>query len=144
MSDEEKRQHVSSSTRRMSEQSWLILNALSSSLEPLPGIDIIRRVESYMTGASGVSETLDPSTLHYSLERMEDDGLVRCDGEREVSVPGPRGTMRHAMRAVYVITGLGSMALAQHDALYEAARRSRVVAPGFFPGAPVLRPAGGA
>ncbi len=144
LSDEDARRHVADATRRMGDQSWLILNALSSSHEPLPGIAIIRRVEAYLSAASGLPETLDPSTLHYSLERMEDDGLVRCEGEREVQVPGPRGTTRRAMRAVYKITGLGSLALAQHDALHEAARRGRVVTHGFLPGVPAMRPTGGA
>ena len=96
--------------RRMGEQSWLILSVLEP-VNPLPGIEILRRVERLLEVADYPTKTLDPSTLHYALKRMEDDGLVRNEGQREVEVPGPRGTKRREPRAVYTMTGLGAQVL---------------------------------
>ncbi len=106
---------------RMQDASWFILSVLDP-VQSLPGIEIIRRVESIYTDAGYPQRRLDPSTLHYGLKRMTDDGLVRRDGEREVDVPGPHNTMRRELRAVFVITGEGQRALALRDRL-EAARR---------------------
>lgn len=107
---------------RMQDASWFILSALDPG-RPLPGIEIIRRVEEVYAAAGVPRRRLDPSTLHYGLKRMAEDGLVRRDGEREVEVPGPRGTTRREMRAVFVITGEGQRALALRDRLEVARRR---------------------
>ena len=96
--------------RRMGEPSWHILRVLNP-VDPMPGIEIIRRVETLLTAADYPYKRLDPSTLHYALKRMAEDGLVRCEGQQEVDVPGPRGTSRRELRPVYVITGLGAEVL---------------------------------
>jgi DNA-binding PadR family transcriptional regulator len=108
---------------RMQDASWLILSALDPA-RPLHGIEIIRRVEAVYAEAGYPQRHLDPSTLHYGLKRMIDDGLVRREGEREVDVPGPRGTTRREPRAVYTITGEGRRALALRDQLELARRRA--------------------
>lgn len=107
--------------RRMGEPSWLILRALDPS-EPMPGIEIIRQVEEWLHQANYAYKRLDPSTLHYALKRMEEDGLVECAGWREVDVPGPRGATRRERRPVYVITGAGLRALSGKDLLDQVAR----------------------
>ena len=61
---------------------------------------------------------------------MDDDGLIRGEGDREVEVPGPRGTIRRAMRPVYVITGLGEVALARRRRL-ETLPTSAALGPGW-------------
>ena len=83
---------------------------------PVPGTEIIDRVEEMLARANYPMKTLDPSTLHYALERMSKDGLVAHRGRREVDVPGPLGTKRRAPRDVYVITGLGQQVL-EHKGL---------------------------
>lgn len=108
---------------RMQDASWFILSALDP-VHPLPGIEIIRRVESIYADAGYPWRHLDPSTLHYGLKRMTDDGLVRRDGEREVDVPGPHSTTRRESRAVFVITGEGQRALVLRDRLEVARRRA--------------------
>jgi DNA-binding PadR family transcriptional regulator len=120
----EKRQEDSLETifRRMGEPSWLILQALDSS-RALPGIEIIRRVERLLHDVDYPFTRLDPSTLHYALKRMEEDGLVKCEGRREVDVPGPRGTTRRETRSVYKIMGLGTQALSRRARLVEASHR---------------------
>ena len=95
---------------RMQEPSWLILSALDAT-HAQAGIEIIRKVEGFYENAGYPHRRLDPSTLHYALRRMEQDGLVRCEGQQETDVPGPRGRTRREPRAVYVISGLGSQAL---------------------------------
>src|SRR5215212_8406979 len=97
---------LESIVRRMGQPSWLILAVLDP-VRPLPGTEIIDRVEDLLARADYPMKTLDPSTLHYGLKRMIDDGLVAHQGRREVDVPGPHGTKRRALRDVYVITGTG-------------------------------------
>lgn len=104
--------------RRMGEPSWFILRALHPT-EGRPGIDVIRRVERTLEAADYPYKTLDPSTLHYALKRMIEDGLVRMLGKEIVDVPGPRGSTRREERPVYVITGLGSAVLNRRRA-YDA------------------------
>lgn len=94
----------------MGAPSWLILYVLRKD-EAIPGIEIIRRVEVLLHRVDSPHKRLDPSTLHYALRRMEDDGLVRLEGEREVEVPGPRGTTQRQPRSVYIITDLGQQIL---------------------------------
>jgi len=106
----------------MGEPSWLILAALGPA-QPLPGVEILRRVEALLAEAAYPTTHLDPSTLHYALKRMEEDGLVHCPGTRDVTVPGPRGTTRREHRAVYVITGRGAQALEHHRRLSAAVER---------------------
>lgn len=96
--------------RRMGEPSWLILHALIGS-EPIPGIEIINRVEDILTEAGYPARRLDPSTLHYALKRMEDDGFVYCGTEREVDVPSAHGGTRRELRPVFSLTGLGARAI---------------------------------
>jgi DNA-binding PadR family transcriptional regulator len=108
---------------RMQDASWLILSALDPA-RPLPGIEIIKRVEAVYAEAGYPQRHLDPSTLHYGLKRMTDDGLVRREGERDVDVPGPRGASRRESRAVFVITGEGQRALALREQLEMARRRA--------------------
>ena len=69
--------------RRMGEQSWWILRVLSPT-EAIPGIEIIGRVQRLLTAADYPTKRLDPATLHYALKRMQDDGLIRYESEREV------------------------------------------------------------
>lgn len=106
--------------KRMGEPSWLILYALEAE-HAIPGIEIIRRVERLLDDAGYPTRKLDPSTLHYALKRMEEDGLVARRGKQEVEVPGPRGTTRHEMREVYVVSALGEQALKRRERL-DAAR----------------------
>jgi DNA-binding PadR family transcriptional regulator len=114
----------------MQEPSWLILSALDP-IHALAGIEIIRKVEGFYQNAGYPHRHLDPSTLHYALRRMEEDGLVRCEGQQETEVPGPWGTTRLAPRAVYVITGLGSEALSRRAQLQKAALGRRLQVPQF-------------
>ena len=115
--------------RRMGEPSWWILRVLSAT-EPIPGIEIIQRVHRLLATADYPMKRLDPATLHYALKRMDDDGLIRGEGDREVEVPGPRRTIRLAMRPVYVITGLGEVALARRRRL-ETLPTSAALGPGW-------------
>ena len=87
----------------------------------LPDSEIIRRVEEGLRRADYPTKKVDPSTVHYALKRMVDDGLVEQKREQEVDVPGPRGTVRREARTVYVITGLGATALRRRLALNFAA-----------------------
>lgn len=102
--------------RRMGEPSWLILGVLDP-VAGRPGVEIIRQVEDLFNRVNYPTQHLDPSTLHYALKRMEEDGLVRCDGRRLVEVPGPHGTTRPEQRSIYVITPLGVAALECRHAL---------------------------
>lgn len=113
--------------RRMGEPSWLILRVLNPA-DAIPGIEIIRRVEDLLETAEYPYKRLDPSTLHYALKRMAEDGLVRCEGQREVEVPGPRGTSRRESRPVYVITGLGAEALDRRRLLEAIVPRAALLA----------------
>ena len=68
---------------------------------------------------------------------MDDDGLISCtmaEGDREVGrcreVEGRGGTIRRAMRPVYVITGLGEVALARRRRL-ETLPTSAALGPGW-------------
>ncbi len=108
--------------RRMQQPSWLILSVLDPTI-PLPGTQIIDRVEALYAKAGYPTRTLDPSTAHYAIRRLIEDGLVRSAGKREVDVPGPRGTTRRAEREVYLITGLGRQVLTYKQQLDEAAAR---------------------
>jgi len=97
--------------RKLGQPSWLILAALDPA-HPLAGTQIIDRVETLLTRAEFPQRTLDPSTLHYALKRLGDDGLVKALGKREVDVPGPHGTTHRALRDVYVLSGEGLRARA--------------------------------
>jgi DNA-binding PadR family transcriptional regulator len=108
--------------RRMGDPSWLILAVLDP-VEGIPGVEIIGRVEKVLQQADYPTRRLDPSTLHYGLKRMEEDGLICCTGRREVDVPGPRGTTRREQRSVYVVTALGERALERRRALDRVAYR---------------------
>src|SRR3990172_1507909 len=57
----------------MGEPSWLVLQVLEPD-DAIPAVEIIRRVERLLTAADYPRKHLDPSTLHYALRRMEDDG----------------------------------------------------------------------
>ncbi len=131
MANKRERDPLEEGIRRMGEPSWLILRALYGSLGPIPGIEIIQRVEDYLVQADWPYKELEASTLHYALRRMEDDGFVRRQGERDVDVPGPRGSTRREKRVVYAITGLGSQAVTRRDVLDRVSKRP-VVAPGFM------------
>jgi DNA-binding PadR family transcriptional regulator len=102
---------------RMQEPSWAILSALDPT-HARPGIELLDLVEAMYRASDYPRRRLDPSTLHYALRRMEQDGLVTCDGEREVEVPGPWETRIRQTRPVYRITGYGQMALDRHARLY--------------------------
>src|SRR3990172_10814151 len=90
----------------MGEPSWLVLQVLEPD-DAIPAVEIIRRVERLLTAADYSRKHLDPSTLHYALRRMEDDGMINCEGRREVDVPSPRGGTRREIRPVYSITEVG-------------------------------------
>lgn len=102
--------------KRMGEPSWWILSALDPTT-PLPGIEIIRQVEDLLRRADYPHTRLDPSTLHYALQRMIDDGLVRHEGKRIVEIARASGTPAKRSRDVYTITGLGMRALARRQSL---------------------------
>ena len=116
--------------RRMGEPSWLILHVLDPS-DAIPAIEIVRRVEGVLERAEYPHRHLDPSTTHYALRRMQSDGLIVCEGERLVEVPGPRGSSRLEMRPLYVISPLGTEALAARDRLdaLTVSRRRRLLSP---------------
>ncbi|HEV2125115.1 MAG TPA: PadR family transcriptional regulator [Chloroflexota bacterium] len=116
--------------QRMGEPSWWILSVLEPT-NGIPGIEIIRRVNAMLAEASYPQTSLDPSTLHYALRRMQEEGLVEHRGDRMVEVPGPRGTVRNESRAVYGITGLGAQVLAKRLHLNDAmAARAQGLASG--------------
>ena len=115
--------------KRMGEPSWLLLRVLDPS-QPIPAIEMIRRVQVILTTADYPQKRLDPSTVHYALKRMEAAGLIQARGRQEVDVPGPRGGVRREERSVYVISGLGSRVLRSRDRL-EAIGRNHVLAPGW-------------
>jgi DNA-binding PadR family transcriptional regulator len=112
--------------KRMGTPSFLILAVLEPNVG-LAGTQIIDRAECLLAASGYPTRTLDPATLHYALKRMEDDGLVACQGKQEVDVPGPHGTKRRELRSVYVITGLGSRVL-QHKCRLDAAMAERAFA----------------
>lgn len=120
--------------RRMGEPSWLILSVLEPS-NAIPGVEIIQRVEEMYAKAKYPTRHLDPSTLHYALKRMGEDGLVRYEGRREVEVPGPHGSTHPEQRSVYVITAEGAAVLTRKRALEREVQRRSValgrVAPAF-------------
>jgi DNA-binding PadR family transcriptional regulator len=123
MSEEEDEKRLQAGTRRMGEPSWLVLRVLDPH-RGIPGIEILRRVDDVLEAAGYPMRRLEPSTLHYALKRMEEDGFVRATGPVEVDVPGPRGSSRRAPRLVYQLTGLGAMALERRrtvDALADRA-----------------------
>ena len=109
--------------RRMGDASWLILRVLHPH-QGRHGIEIIRQAESLLEAADYPYKHFDPSTLHYALKRMQDDGLVACTGEQMVEVPGPHGTTRQDLRPVYVITGLGLRAIQHRQRLDAAVQRA--------------------
>ena len=119
--------------RRMGQPSWLILAVLDPA-KPLPGTEIIDRVEDLLARADYPLQTLDPSTLHYALKRMMEDGLVAHQGRREVDVPGPHGSKRRAHRDVYVITGLGEQVL-EHKRRLDSVANAAILAPAAVGGA---------
>jgi DNA-binding PadR family transcriptional regulator len=104
---------------RMGEISWLFLYVLHPT-EGKPAIRILLDAEDLLKEAHRERE-IDPSTLHYALKRMEQDGLVQQAGQEQVTVPGGRGGSRREMRTVYVITQLGQEALRRHALLNRAA-----------------------
>lgn len=96
--------------RRMNTPSWLLLASLDPQT-PLPATQLMDRMEQRLAQAGLPDEPIDPSTVHYALKRMIDDGLVLHRGKHEVDVPGPYGTTHRALRDVYLITGTGQAAL---------------------------------
>ena len=119
---------LDSAIGRMGEVSWLFLRVLHPT-EAKPAIRILMEAEQLLADA-GRGREIDPSTLHYALKRMEQDGLVRQDGRQQVPVPGGRGGFRSEERTVFVITQQVQEALARHDRLHEIAKR-RYALPGF-------------
>lgn len=108
--------------RRMGEPSWMILRVLEP-VEGIPGVEIIKRVEDWLIEADQPEKSLDPSTLHRALRRMEADGLVECKGQKEVDLPGPKGSTYRGVRPVYVITAAGVAVLHRRQQLELAAQR---------------------
>lgn len=84
---------------------------IARSPNPLPATQLMDRMEQRLAQAGLPDEPIDPSTVHYALKRMIDDGLVLHRGKHEVDVPGPYGTTHRALRDVYLITGTGQAAL---------------------------------
>src|SRR5690242_2965918 len=103
--------------RRMGEPSWLILRALSTTPDAVPGFEIIREVGRMLEAADYPYKSMDPSTLHYALKRLQQAGVVRCEGVAEVDVPTGHGSTKREPRPVYRITGVGERALATRDRL---------------------------
>jgi DNA-binding PadR family transcriptional regulator len=116
--------------RRMGKPSELILRVLVAAHEPLPGFEISRRVARILEIADAPFARLDASTLHYALSNMEDDGLVKNTGKREVDVPAPHGKTYRELREVYAATGLGAdVAMAIVSLNYRIDRAARQLAP---------------
>jgi DNA-binding PadR family transcriptional regulator len=118
------RDPLTQAIRRMGEPSWLVLEVLTAG-QAIPGIEILRRANELLQTSNYPATRLDPSTLHYALQRMQEDGLVQQRGEREVQVPGPRGSTRAELRPVYAIAALGEQALSRRHALQAATQRYR-------------------
>jgi DNA-binding PadR family transcriptional regulator len=107
--------------KRLGEPSWWILATLHPT-EPKPALSIVRDVEDRLRGAEYPNARLDPSTLHYALRRMLEDGLVARLPDREVDVPGPHGTTRRELRPVWIITNAGVEMLRHRHRVTEAMR----------------------
>jgi DNA-binding PadR family transcriptional regulator len=90
---------------QLMEPRWTILRALRRA-HPMAGIDIVRKINEQRAYYQP-----DPSMLHFYLRQLEEFALVACLGEREVEVPGPLGTTRRALRAVFVLTDRGAEVL---------------------------------
>jgi DNA-binding PadR family transcriptional regulator len=128
--------------RRMGEQAWQILYALHAVFLRLgaavPGFLILEEVEQGYAESDYPVRRLDPSTLHYALERMEEDGLIKTEAEQAVDVPGPHGSTVRRLRPVYSLTGLGAEALSRRAAyerlrarqVQQSARRRNSLSPG--------------
>ena len=100
--------------RKMGEPSWLILRAVAD-LADSSRSDIARQVQRLLTSGGGGSR-LDPSTLHYALQRMLGDGLIAEAGAAGHSVGEPAATYTAGAGpgrgAGYRITPLGEELLA--------------------------------
>jgi hypothetical protein len=92
----------------------------------LAPIQIFRQVERALRSADSPITRLDPGTLHYAIPRMEELGVIAPAGEREVEVPVGHGAVRKEKRLVWVITGLGEVALARRARVQRALGRPRL------------------
>jgi hypothetical protein len=106
--------------RRLGEASWLILRALGTAQQAIPGIEVIRRVEGILQAANYPYQTIDGSTTHYALRRLMEIGLVKDEGQMKVEIPIGHGFTRYEVRTVYSITPLGLEALKSRDRLAAA------------------------
>lgn len=79
------------------EQVLLLLPQVLEPGEALPGYQIIQRIE------RREGKSVDPSTLHYAMARLEERGLMAWV-KREVDVPGPLGTIRRETRYLHYVT----------------------------------------
>src|SRR5690348_1884392 len=93
MPSRRRRESLEDIVRQMGEPSWLVLAVLEPT-NPIAAIEIIRRVEQLLAEADYPYKRLDPSTLHHSLSRMIEDGLVLHAGQQEVDVPVGHGATK--------------------------------------------------
>lgn len=76
--------------RKMGEPSWLILRAVAGLAAGSRG-EIAQQAQTLLA-TGGSSGRLDPSTLHYALQRMLADGLLAVAGEGGHRVGEPAAT----------------------------------------------------
>jgi len=106
--------------RKMGEPSWLILRAIQQ-LGRASRSAITKQVRASLAVAGAQTSNLDPSTLHYALQRMEADGIIATLGEE--SAPLVHGVAEPAVAyhtgkrpaPSFALTPVGTMLLAMRQ-----------------------------
>jgi DNA-binding PadR family transcriptional regulator len=108
-------------TRRMGEPSWLMLGVICQKPgEAIPSIEVIRRVEKVYQISDYPVKKIDPSTVHYAMKRMLNDGVLNSEQVDKIEIPGPHGSKHWENRPLYAVTPLGSEMWQRRTALITA------------------------
>ncbi|GEM_PF-6925338 len=112
--------------KRMGEPSWLILRALQRAGRGTRQV-ITGEVKALQWAGGAPDQALDPSTLHYALQRMVSDGILAEAGSADtgLSVAEPTAVY-HAGRAAppeFMLTALGLELLERRQTMIAAELR---------------------